>query len=457
MIPFGTQKAPSPAAVLPYYVTAAIIFLVLTLLMAFSAADFTGHFFQPHILAITHLATLGWGTMIIFGASHQLLPVVMEVHLYSEKLAKWCYALLLPGVILLTVSFWIFATGLLMETGALLILSSVVLYSVNVYRTARQNNKWTISAECMVTASWWLLFTALLGTLLVFNLRFAFFPQDHLYYLKIHAHLGMAGWFLLLIMGVASRLIPMFLLSHHEPGMYVRTAYYLINIALVGFLVMGFIFNTEKYWPVCALLVLVAVVLYFVFIKQTYRVAVRKKKMDMPMRVSLVAIALMIIPFILLTVLAFTSGADPLAIPLSMAYGMSILGGFITAIILGQTFKTLPFIVWMNRYKKLIGKMKTPLPKELYKEKWVSYQFYCYIMGMIMSLTGVIMKLTPLILAGSIALVLTAVCYNMNVFFAITHKVKEAPLNVGRTHQHHGSSRISESGGRTTTSSGLRP
>ncbi len=455
MIPFGTQKAPSPAAVLPYYVTAAVIFLILTLLLLFSAGDFTGHFFQPHILAITHLATLGWGTMIIFGASHQLLPVVMEVHLYSEKLAKWCYALLLPGIILLTVSFWLFIPGFWMEAGALLILLSVVLYAINVYGTAKQNKKWTISAECMVTASWWLVFTAILGTLLVFNLRFAFFPNDHLYYLKIHAHLGMAGWFLLLIMGVASRLIPMFLLSHHEPGVYVRTAYYLLNAALLGFLVMGFIFNTEKYWPACALLVLAAVILYILFVRKTYRVAVRVKKIDMPMKVSLVAIGLMILPFVLLTLLAFLNENSPIVVPLSMAYGISIIGGFITAIILGQTFKTLPFIVWMNRYKKLIGKMKTPLPKELYMEKWVTYQFYCYVAGILLTLAGVILKFTSLIIAGSIGLVLTAICYNINVFFAITHKVKEEPLNVRREHQPNGSTRISESGGRTTTTSGI--
>lgn len=246
MIPFGTQRAPSPSVVLPYYATAAIVFFILSALMLFSAVNLTGHYFQPHLLAITHLATLGWGTMMIFGASHQLLPVVMEVHLYSEKLAKWCYALLLPGVILLTFSFWIFTPDWLMITGALLILLSTILYAINVYGTARQNKKWTISAECMVTASWWLVLTALLGTLLVFNLRYPFFPNEHLYYLKIHAHLGIAGWFLLLIMGVASRLIPMFLLSHHEPGKPVKIAYYCINISLIGLLIMGFIFNTEK-------------------------------------------------------------------------------------------------------------------------------------------------------------------------------------------------------------------
>ena len=53
----------------------------------------------------------------------------------------------------------------------------------------------------------------------------------------------------------------------------------------------------------------------------------------------------------------------------NMLYGMSILLGFITSLILGQAYKTLPFIIWLQRYQKLVGKVKTPLPKDLYSEK----------------------------------------------------------------------------------------
>jgi hypothetical protein len=420
MIPFGTQKAPSPSAVLPFYVTAAIAFAVLTALMLISSVSFTGHYFQPHILAITHLAALGWGTMLIFGASHQLLPVVMEVHLFSEKLARWCYFLLLPGIVLLAVSFWVFDVGVSMELGALLILSAVTLYAINVYRTARQNSKWTITAECIVTASGWLWLTVLLGTLLVFNFRYPFFPRDSLYYLKIHAHLGMAGWFLLLVMGVASRLIPLFLLSHQEPGRQVGIAYYCINGALIGFVVMAFLFHTEKYWPVFAVVALAGVISYGLFVRRAWEGAVRKK-MDMPMKITMTAIVLMIVPFLLLAVLAFLSPGRQ-AVAFSLAYGISILGGFITAIMLGQTFKTLPFIVWMHRYKKLIGKTKTPLPRELYRDGWIHAQFYAYLLGYAALITGVLTHVPWLITVGCAALFITAVCYNVNVLMTVAHR-----------------------------------
>lgn len=421
MAPLGTQKAPSASVVLPYYATGAVVFFILTFLMLLSSSSFLGHYFQPHILTFTHLAALGWGTMIIFGASHQLLPVVMEVHLYSERLAKWCYGLLVPGVFLLTVSFWNFSIGWIMETGALLILVAIICYTINVYGTARQNKKTTISSECIVTASIWLLLTAVLGTLLVFNLRYAFFPKDHLYYLKIHAHLGMAGWFMLLIIGVSSRLIPMFLLSHHEPGRQVKWAYYCINISLLGYLIMAFVFKTEKYWPVFAIIALAGIIAYGSFVRTAYKKAIRKK-LDEPMKITMMAILLLGLPLGLLFILAaFTDPGSAYEVSFSLAYGASILGGFITAIILGQTFKTLPFIVWMHRYKKLIGKTKTPLPRELYNDRWVTLQFYCYLGGYFLLLTGIILHIDWLITLGCIGLFLTAVFYNINVFITLSH------------------------------------
>lgn len=426
MGPLGTQKAPSPRVVIPYYITGAVVFFVLTFLMLLSSASFLGHYFQPHILTFTHLAALGWGTMIIIGASHQLLPVVMEVHLYSEKLAMWCYAFLLPGIVFLTVSFWNFAVGWTMELGAVLILGAIILYVINVFGTARQNKKSSISSECIVTSAGWLLLTVILGTLLVFNLRYAFLPQDHLYYLRIHAHLGIAGWFLLMIMGVASRLIPMFLLSHYEPGLQVKIAYYCVNVALLGYLIMAFIFNTEKYWPWFVLVAFIGVVAYAIFVRNVYRKAMRKK-MDFPMKITMAAILLMIVPFILLFVLHFciTPGSDH-EISFTLAYGASILGGFITAVILGQTFKTLPFIVWMYRYKKIIGKVKTPLPRELYEERWVSLQFYCYVVGYLALLAGIATHIAWLITAGCLGLFLTAIFYTLNVFITLRHKIKPA-------------------------------
>ena len=87
--PFNTAliKTTSHKVVIQFYVYAAFSFLVATLLLLTSSGNFAGHYFHPHILAITHTMALGWGCMVVFGASHQLVPVLIEGKLHSEKLA----------------------------------------------------------------------------------------------------------------------------------------------------------------------------------------------------------------------------------------------------------------------------------------------------------------------------------------------------------------------------------
>src|SRR5690554_6818388 len=110
----ASQNAPSPKVVVPHFVFGALTWLVVTLLIVFRPEAFTQHFFNAELLAITHLLVLGWITMVIFGALYQLLPVIMEVKLYSETLAKISFFWLGIGTILLSFTFWQFSFGTLM-------------------------------------------------------------------------------------------------------------------------------------------------------------------------------------------------------------------------------------------------------------------------------------------------------------------------------------------------------
>jgi len=94
------QKPGLYRIVITHYAVAALCFFILAVMMMFSVKAFTGHYFHPQILAITHMAALGWGTMIIFGASYQLIPVVLETELYSEKQAGAKNKILLDGLLL---------------------------------------------------------------------------------------------------------------------------------------------------------------------------------------------------------------------------------------------------------------------------------------------------------------------------------------------------------------------
>ncbi|HAI81392.1 MAG TPA: hypothetical protein DCL65_10230, partial [Chryseobacterium sp.] len=117
MAEINIGKAPGNKAVLPFYATGAVAFLVLCIVMLCTPQSFTQHYFTPHLLTIVHIAALGWGTMVIFGAAHQLLPVICEQDLYSEKMASASWYTLTAGIILLTWKFWNLDVGWMMITG----------------------------------------------------------------------------------------------------------------------------------------------------------------------------------------------------------------------------------------------------------------------------------------------------------------------------------------------------
>lgn len=409
------HQVPRKRAILPYYLTAAISLLIISILTLLSISDFRGHFFQPHILAITHLTVFGWATMVIMGASNQLIPVVADKKLYSDRLPVWSFLLIALGTCLLVHAFWVFELGVMIFTGAGLILTALIIHVMNIILTTRKASS-AIAIDYIVTAHLWLIITASIGLFLLFNFRFGLLPENHLRYLRIHASVGMAGWFMLLVIGVSSRLVPMFLLSRKEVKKYLTWAYYLINTGLVLLLAEGMIFQTAMGLLLDVALVIGGIACYLVYLYHCYRSAIRKK-MDAGMKMTTVAITAIALPFLLLMAALFWYEETPVNI--ISAYGYAFFAGFITILIMGQTFKTLPFIIWMHLNKP--DKIADLQPKDLYEEKLVRIQLYQYLTGFLLFLAGILLKSQRLMYPGSALMTAAALLYAGQVF----HMVKK--------------------------------
>lgn len=412
-------KAPGNGAVLPFYATGAVMFLVLCALMLFSPETFTKHYFTPHLLTMVHIAALGWGTMVIFGAAHQLLPVICEQDLYSEKLAAFVWYTLTLGMILLVTNFWKLTVGWLMIFGGSLVVFSVILYLFNVVQTTRICTKYSIQKLYVLSSAIWLLFTVVMGLLLAINLKFSFFDVSHLEILKLHAHVGFAGWFLQLITGVSSKLVPMFLLGKSKKDFMLKYAFIFQNAGLVLFLADGYFLGVTARVLIYGFIVLVGIVCWLLFLFDNYKNRLRKR-VELLMKHSFLSFLALIIAVLLIPAVYFAEGYR-----WAMLYGTLIFMGWITSIILGKTFKTLPFIIWNDHYKNLSGKVKVPLPKDLYSEKLTMWQFRIFIAAFLVFALGIILQNVLVIRVGAALWVVVAVLYNVNVFKLILHKKKQ--------------------------------
>lgn len=416
MTQISIGKAPGNRAVLPFYATGAVMFFVLCVLMVFSPESFTRHYFTPHLLTIVHVAALGWGTMIIFGAAYQLLPVICEQDLYSEKMAAFVWYTLTFGMILLTTNFWNLTVGWVMIAGGSLIVISAALYLFNVLKTSRIFNKYSIQKLFLVSSAIWLLFTVIVGLLLAINLKFPFFKQSHLEILKLHSHAGIAGWFLQLITGVSSKLVPMFLLGKSKKDYLLNWAFIFQNLGLILFLVDGYFIGVSVRVLIYAAIVLIGVVFWLLYLYDNFKNRLRKR-VELLMKHAFLSFLAVVISILLLPAVYFSNGYR-----WTMLYGTLLFMGWITSIILGKTFKTLPFIIWNDHYKNLSGKVKVPLPKDLYSEKLTIWQFRIFIAAFLVFALGIILQQVIIIRIGAILWVAVAVLYNVNVFKLLLHK-----------------------------------
>lgn len=422
--PFNTAliKTTSHKVVIPFYVYAAFSFLVAALLLLTYSGNFAGHYFHPHILAITHTMALGWGCMVVFGASHQLVPVLIEGKLHSEKLAYATFYLAAVGIPILVAGFYMFDMGLLAKVGGSLVVASVLIYLSNIFLSITESKKKNPHATFIFSAVFWLLLTVLLGLALVFNFTQSVFPKDSLQYLPLHAHLGIVGWFLLLVFGVGSRLIPMFLISKYTNPKLLYFICYLINAALVFYFASFFFFDAAfcVFIPIVGILLSVVLFLYYCY--HAYKKRLRRA-VDEQVKISILSVVLLLIPIIVLGIVIATLilgyGENT---KLILAYGFLVFFGWLTAIILGMTFKTLTFISWNKVYRHRSSIGKTPSPKDLFNHTIFNVMSIFYLVGLLVFTIGIIITSLLLLKVGAALMLITAVLYIFNVFKVVNHK-----------------------------------
>ncbi|HRP88431.1 MAG TPA: cytochrome C oxidase subunit I [Edaphocola sp.] len=418
----GLQKTTSYKVVLPFYVYASVSLVVAAVMLFLNTDIFAQHHFSPHTLAVTHIMALGWGTMIIFGASHQLLPVIIEGELESNLLAYLTFIFTGIGIPMVIYGFYTFNLGWILQAGAVLVNLGVICYLVNVFTGIFESKKVNVHAMFVGAAAFWLFSTTFFGLLLAFNFTLHLLPSDSVSYLTIHAHMGIVGWFLLLVLGVGSRLIPMFLISKYTNNKKLWQILILINAGLISFIVFWAMGLPQFTYYISLALVLVPIAMFVQYCKMAHKVRLRKA-VDEQMKISLLSVVQMLLPIIVLVVVLLLLPQQN-SENISLLYGFTIFFGWLTAIILGMTFKTMPFIVWNKVYHKKAHGGKTPVPKELFKENIFNQMSVAYIAGFLITILGIVIQNDLTLKIGTFLLLLAAVLYVINTTIILFHKAK---------------------------------
>src|SRR5699024_10084321 len=209
---------------------------------------------------------------------YQLLPVIFERNLYSSVLALVSYFFLLPGSALLVFSFWYFIPGWGMISGGISVIAAVSLYCFNVFKTANFGSKQLkVQNYFIISSALYLWITCAIGLLLVINLAYPFFNINHLEILKLHAHLGIVGWFLQLITGISVRLVPMFLLSKSNKSHLLSLSFIFQNVGILGFTLDRYFTGSPARSTLYLILVGVGIFYWLFYLRDTYKNRLKRK------------------------------------------------------------------------------------------------------------------------------------------------------------------------------------
>lgn len=326
----------------------------------------------PPVIALTHSWMLGFFVTVACGAVYQLVPVALTTTLWNENLGWWhfgMHAVGVPGMVYFFQGYQLKEVGLFGSAVAL----GILCFTVNTWITVGRSTRRDAVAWSIILAAGWLLFAVLAGLFLVFNRLWTWVPLPPLALLRAHAHLGLIGFFLALLQGVAFQLIPMFTMGEVRDWGAAKAGLWFAQLGLVA-LVPALIWQ----WTGLTYLGAVAVMIGMVFsgygLKQS--LATRKKrKLDPGITVFLrggIGLAAAALAGVALTLPDSTRGTavggfNPIIYALC-----GILGGLLPCIA-GMMCKVVPFLTWMRVYGPLVGRRPTPPAHSLtqpHLERW---------------------------------------------------------------------------------------
>jgi hypothetical protein len=318
------------------------------------------------------------------------------------------------------------------------------LFIYNIGRTLLRVPRWNVVAAGVASALFWLGTTVLLGLMIaagkcsyesaepgaqagaftwllkgmaalpLFMARF-----DAIATMHAHAHAGVAGVFVILIVGVSYRLVPMFTLSEIQSRVRAVLSLVLLNAGLAMVFVATALRSPLK--PFCAAIIAAGLFVFGMELRAILR-ARKRRVLDWGVRYFVTALGLLALVAVLGLVLSWP--ALPLTAftgQLESAYGMLAILGVVSFAIMGMLYKIIPFIVWYTCYSHHVGLRKVPSLADLYSPGIQKTGYWTFLIGLLLLTTGTVLGHGLLVRCGAMILGTAALSLVANTVLMLSH------------------------------------
>jgi hypothetical protein len=400
------------------YFAAALSCLVAGLILTASGFGYPSTAIEdPESLAVIHLITIGWLGFLFAGSLLQFVPVLVSRPLETPCLSLPVLLLMMGGLGFLLAGFLGLADILPMWSLALPLGGSVLTLAFAgllwmVRRTLAAARPLPLPAKFVALGCAALVGVAVSGLLLALPLSGLttnpYLVDFLLEAAPSHAYLGLVGWMTVTAIGVSYRLLAMFLLSPERSRMTSRAVGWLmasgLGIVACGILPAGSGISSTATIYLATAVGGVAALIYGLDVHFIFRER-KRKSAEMNVLASLAAVAMLIASFVLFE----ASALSDLPIDLARPAAYLFVFGWLTGLGLGQLYKIVAFMTWLECYGPVLGRAPVPRVQELVNERRSSAWFLLYF-GATAAATIALIAAAPTVFRWMTLAQLAAIC-----------------------------------------------
>jgi len=399
------DQAPPISVPFRFFVTAPVFGILIGLVFFFFPAAEVFNRYSAVAVGLTHLFTLGILAMVIFGAMQQMIPVLAGVVIKKPLLfANVVYTSLVLGTLSLSSGF-IFGQKILLMAGALFLAIAFLTFFIVILKLLFNVKFMTSTVKAIRLFAVAGLITALLGLYLAESHISGNIGELHLNFVNTHILFGLFGFAILLIMGVAFQVIPMFYVALDFPKLIQNKVPSLV-LALIAlsslFLFLELDFEAIK------------IVFAFIFIIfSLYGIKSLNNRKRPVFDVTL-----------WYWKLSFYSLIASMAVwlfPSIINYHSSLIAilfafGFLYSLLQGMVYKIIPFLSWFHLSSK--GYFTIPTLRDFIKEKNIKIQFFIYNSSLVFMLLATLVE-EKFIYIGSALFIVSNLLFLFNMITGI--------------------------------------
>jgi hypothetical protein len=242
---------------------------------------------------------------------------------------------------------------------------------------------------------------------------------DALGVMHAHAHMGVVGFFVLLIVGVSYRLIPMFLLTEVQSKQRAWWSVILLNVGLAG-AVMAILLRSV--WKPAFAVILVAGLAVYGWEMAAMVRARKRRAVDWGLKTFLVAMVLLVPVCILALVLSWpTLPMTQFFSLLENVYGVVGILGVVGLAIIGMLYKILPFLVWYGVYSPLVGRAQLPTTAQMVSERLQAGGLALYLAGLGICAVAIMSESETWVRGGAFVMAASLMLFGGNAIKVLAH------------------------------------